>query len=309
MSWKQSEKPKTLLVSPALVREFMEMEPVPHDRPLSEKRMQVYERILRSGEFRTVVWASCLCAETGGTYRVNGKHTATLLSGYVKSGTPLPDFYVTVERYYANKLTDVANLYNTFDSTLASRTTRDINMAFAATIPVLKGVHEKIISLAVMALAFHKWDENELKRVPPAERAEELLDNSDFVKWLECTLGNASGGSTRDRIAQGSALPLRRAPVAAAMLATYRKGPRMADEFWKTVRDETAPTRDDPTRVLNRFLTSSIIAGGKGGRTDKKSVGFREMYVKCIHAWNAWRKGERTQLSYHAKAPLPQVSK
>jgi hypothetical protein len=31
------------------------------------------------------------------------------------------------------------------------------------------------------------------------------------------------------------------------------------------------------------------------------------MYVKCLHAWNAWRRGEATSLQYYAKAPLPDV--
>lgn len=78
--WKQVEKPRTVLASRNLVSEFVNMDPAPYDRPLSEKRLQVYEHILRNGEFRTVTWASCLCLETNNTYRVNGKHTATLLS-------------------------------------------------------------------------------------------------------------------------------------------------------------------------------------------------------------------------------------
>lgn len=61
MSWKYLEKPRTVLASKHLVAEFFEMEPAPHDRPLSERRMQVYERILKDGSFRTVTWASVHC--------------------------------------------------------------------------------------------------------------------------------------------------------------------------------------------------------------------------------------------------------
>lgn len=304
MGWRQCEKPKTVLASPTLVREFMEMEPVPHDRPLSEKRLQVYERILQAGEFRVVTWASVVCYQTNCTYRVNGKHTATLLSGYLKNDKKLPDFHVTIERYEADTLTDVASLYNTFDSNLASRTTRDINMAFAATIPALRNVSQKHIHLAVGALAAQKWDENEIRKVPPAERAEELLDNNDFVQWLQHIMPIGFGVNSPSR-------PLQRVAVVSAMLATYRKGPKVATEFWESVRDESAPDRDDPTRVLTRFLIRASVAGGTGSRQigDKKMVTSREIYVKCVHAWNAWRKGERTALNYHAKAALPVVSK
>jgi hypothetical protein len=296
---KFTEKPKTVLATPALVREFVEMEPAPYDRPLSERRLQVYERILRSGDFRPVVWASAVCAETGVTYRVNGKHTSLLLSRM----TPIPEFHVTIERYACETLTEVANLYNTFDSNLTSRTTNDINAAFAASVGALRGVPHRTINLAVSAAAAHKWDEAELKKVPPAERAEELLDNIDFVQFL-CRLipGGASGSNQVTR-------PLCRVAVATAMLATFRKAPRAAEDFWTQVRDETAPDRDDPTRVLARFLVRSAIAGGKGGGSERKLVTNREMFVKCLHAWNAWRKGERTALNYHAKSPVPAVSR
>ena len=31
--------------------------------------------------------------------------------------------------------------------------------------------------------------------------------------------------------------------------------------------------------------------------------------MKCLHAWNACRKGETTNLNYYAKADVPSVSK
>lgn len=301
MSWKQVEKPKTVIANAGLIREFTEMEPAPYDRPMSEKRLQVYERILKSGEFRPVTWASVVCAETGTTYRVNGKHTATLLSGFVKAEKPIPEFHVTVERYECETLNDVAKLYNTFDSNLSSRTTSDINAAFAATIPELRETPLRLINLCVTALSSQKWSEAEIKKVPPAERAEELLDNHDFVTWLSTILTNTSGG------ASNVCKPLLRSAVVSAMVATYRRGPRIAQDFWTMVRDETAPNRDDPTRVLARFLLRAVMASGKGDTRseEKKIVGQREMYAKCIHAWNAWRNNERTSLNYHAKAPLP----
>src|SRR5579871_4306318 len=151
--WKMLEKPRTMLASKALVQELVEMEPAPYDRALSERRLLVYERILKEGSFRTVTWAAATCHETNNTYRVNGKHTATLLA----KQNPIPEFHVTVERYACDTLQDVANLYNTFDSSLASRTASDINRAFAATIRELDGCPPRIVDLTVKAAAFHAW--------------------------------------------------------------------------------------------------------------------------------------------------------
>ena len=301
MSWKMLEKPRTLLASKPLVSEFCEMEPAPYDRPLSERRMMVYERILKAGDFRVVTWASALCVETNNVYRVNGKHTSTMLSKLEK----LPDFYVTVERYICDTLNDVAALYNTFDSAMASRTTSDINLAFAATIPQLRGIGKKYINVTVGAAAALKWSEGELNRVSPAEKAEELLDRYSFCEWLTKIIptSNLNPGSL--------AKPLLRIPVVMAIMATHDKSRRDAEEFWTLVRDESSPERDNPSRVLARYLVRASIAGGqmstnKNDRT-KRLVSARELYVKCLHAWNAWRKSESTSLNYHANAPIPPV--
>lgn len=308
MSWKMSENPKTLLATKPLVAEFEKMEPVPHDRPLSERRMMVYERILKAGDFRTVVWASVHCYETNCIYRVNGKHTSLMLSRL----SILPEFHVTIERYRADTLRDVANLYNTFDSAMASRSVSDINKSFAATVPELREIPLRVINLAVAAAAEEKWAEAELRRVSPAERAEELLDVSDFVVWLNRVLlgGNSTPLRATDKQC-GSVLPIRRSPVVRAMLATYRKMPKVATDFWTKVRDETASDRNDPTRLLARYLVRSSLAGGSRSSvgSEKKLVAKREVFVKSLHAWNAWRKGEATSLAYHAKSPLPAVSK
>jgi hypothetical protein len=297
MSWKQIEKPRTVIASKALVKEFAEMEPAPYDRPLSERRLQVYERILRNGEFRTVIWASAVCVETGAVYRVNGKHTAVLLS----KQDPLPEFHVTVERYQCDRLSDVAKLYNTFDSNLSSRTVSDINAAFAATLPEIRGVPHRMVNLAVGAVASAKWSEGELRRIPPAERAEELVDNTDFVLWLHSFLPAVSGSGPHRHIV--------RLPVVQAMYSTFRKAKNDSDKFWRAVKEEDAPDRDDPSRVLARYLVRVAMGGGRvsGLKEGKKLVTGREIYVKCLHAWNAWRKGETTALNYHPKSPVPAV--
>ncbi len=303
MSWKQIEKPRTQLATKGLVKEFAEMDPAPYDRPLSERRLQVYHRILNNGEFRTVTWASTVCLETNNTYRVNGKHTATMLTGL----DPLPEFHVTVERYQCDTLTDVGKLYNTFDSSLASRTTSDINLSFARTISELQPIGPKLINTAVAALAMYKWDAKDVARIPPAERAEELMDNIDFMKWLLKIL--PPSGVTGRGQSSNLASRLCRASVLWAMRATYEKAPRLAEQFWLEVRDEINADRDNPTRVLARFLINATLASSGGRDKGKVPTSNREVYAKSIHAWNAWRRGETTRLAYYPDADLPVPSK
>lgn len=298
MTWKRTDPPKTILATPTLVKEFFEMAAVPRERQLRERRLMVYQRILKAGEFRPVVWASAYCVETATTYRVNGQHTSTLLHRQ----TPLPQFFVTVERYECPTLHDLGNLYNTFDSGIASRTTADINLSFAGTVAELREVAPKIINLTVGAAAFHEWDEAELRKTSQAERAELLLDNIQFCKWLEAFAAEKAGTARKVLV---------RGPVVNAMLGTYRNKPRVSDEFWRLVRDETE-AQGSATRLLAKYLTVAVLTGGGTERTrgggGKSVANAREMYVKCVRAWNAWRENVPTVLRYSPTDPLPEVS-
>lgn len=304
MGWKLVEKPKTMLVTKALVKEFLSMSKPPYDRPLSERRMQVYRKLLSESGFRPCTWASAYCKETKDTYRVNGKHTSTLLSKIDRDGNlvpmePVPEFYVTVERYVCDEQEDVSKLYSTFDSSIGSRTSRDINHAFAAVMPELKECKAKAINLSVTALGWEAYGIR-YSETPAPERAELLLDNSDFCCWFNDIAFPSDGESKRGQ-------HLQRGSVATAMLGSYRKAKGDATEFWKEVRDESDPDRDSPTRKLARFLTRTVQGNPSNCRVSGKQaiVTMREMYVKCIHAWNAWRKNEETDLKYYSASKEP----
>ena len=303
MSWKLIDKPKTQKVTKALAKTFAEMDPAPHDRDLSERRLQVYEKLLAAGQFLPVTWASALCEETGGLYRVNGKHTSVMLSGMDK----LPEFFATIEEYECETLEDVAKLYATFDSGMQSRTARDIYMSFAATMPELKEASDKTITAAIVGISYVKYDLDS-RRTTPAERAELILDNAEFVMWLQLLL--AGGPTVKDSGVEGrskmKAMHLYRKPVVAAMYQTWSKVKGDALAFWSAVRDETGPTPASPARKLSRYLLTSNLKGNDYGRV--KTAGNREQFVKCIHAWNAWRKGESTDLRYYADVKVPAIS-
>ncbi len=287
--------PRTERVTQALATKFRDMDPVPHDRPLNPKRVEAYRKMLAAGLFRPVQWATVHCNETQATYRVNGKHTSNLFAEYEE----LPQaVHATIEHYHCDDLDDVARLYATFDSRTQVRTTNDINRAFAAIDPELSEIPTKIINLCVTAISYCKHGDG-YARVPAAERAECLLDeaNKGFVGWLHGLLGNSSN--------REATRLLWRSPVVSAMYASYQKSRRDANEFWLAVRDGTGETPRAPDRVLNRFLLSKSIKGSAGSARSSQLVGQREMFVKCLHAWNAWRRDTTTDLKYHAQAKIP----
>jgi hypothetical protein len=245
--------------------------------------------------FRPVQWARVFCSETGSTYRLNGKHTSNLFAEYEE----LPQVVqASIENYHCDGMDDVARLYGTFDSRTQVRTTNDINRAFAAVDPDLTELSSRLVNTCVSAICYSFWGEKSSSR-SAAERAEVLLedDSKAFICWASSILEARNEATSH----------LWRSPVVAAMNSSYRKCKRDANEFWLAVRDGTGQTPKAPDRVLQKFLLSRGVApnGGSDHRRTKKTVSTREMYVKCLHAWNAWRRDTDTDLKYHAQGKIP----
>jgi hypothetical protein len=252
--------------------------------------------MLTAGLFRPVHWATVYCNETQATYRANGKHTSHLFAEYEE----LPqDIHATIEHYHCDDLDDVARLYATFDSRTQVRTTNDINRAFAAIDADLVTIPTKIINLSVTGIAYAKHGDY-YHRQSAAERAECLLEDECklFVQWLHSVLQSNNDGTRH----------LWRSPVVAAMYASWQKSRKAANEFWMAVRDGTGATPKTPDRVLNKFLLTRTVNNGTQGTAKKRTSSLcppREMFVKCLHAWNAWRRDTTTDLKYHAQAKIP----
>lgn len=298
MSWTLSGHPKTQKITKQLAEKFANMDPAPHDRPLSEVRLKVYEKIIMAGGFRPVDWAAAYCKDTGSTYRVNGKHTSTLTSGMGLDA--VQDLYAVVSYYECDTLEDVARLYSTYDSKTQSRTANDINQSFASCVPQLEGVDSRTINLCTGAIWYSQILEA-YKNMQQAERAEALLEHHDFVVWVYDLLGRNTSG-------KGKTAHLKRMPVIAAMYSTWNKAPQVAKRFWEAVRDETGARPEEPSRKLAKFLllnsTLNMRGDGKSGRYRVKE---REFFVKSVHAWNAYRTDEPTNLNYTATAKPPSV--
>lgn len=296
MGWKLSNKPRTLKVTRCFAKEFAELDSAPHDRPLSERRLTVYRRLFAEGQFRPCTWAKAFCQETNGWYRVNGKHTSTFLS----SVEEMPEFYVTLEEYHCDTLNDVARLYATFDSRMQSRTSRDINVSFAGTVPELAGITGRIINACVSGMSFREWGNNATNK-QAAERAELLLEHPDFVVWCNSIIGVS--GKSSEQEGRKSAAHLTRGAVIAAMMSTWMKASAQATVFWTAVRDESGERNTLPDRKLGHWLLTTQTMGPTNRAKNKADT--REFYSRCITGWNAWRKNERTELRYYPEKDLP----
>lgn len=296
MGWELKASPKTYKATAKLAKEFAEMEAAHVDRPLKERRLDVYRIMRKNNGFRPVTWAKAWCNETGQFYRVNGKHTSTLFS----DGQDLDNIFVTIEEYVCDTLEDVARLYATFDSQMQTRNATDVNRSFAATVPELADFNTKFINLMVSALNYQPTHrDGTATHRTAAERAEVIFDNIQVIIWVHDLIGDSHRGEKH-------AAHLWRVPVVAAIIAAYHKSQKSALEFWTAVRDETGAAPDCQDRKLAKFLTTTVShQGAHTGAPARFRTTNREYYVKCALAWNAWRKGEPTSLKYYVDAKVP----
>lgn len=292
--WTQIDKPVAVKMSHALAKEFRDMEPCPHDRPLNDKRVRLLQAKYDSGEFRSCVWAKCYCEETKKWYRVNGKHSSNMfaeMNGKLPKGHSI---FVLVEQYTCPTLEDVAKLYSSFDSRSSARSANDIYRVFAATNSHISDISAKIVNNCVGAIAFATY-EHTVGSTTPETRAALMLENVAFVRWVAALTHG-----------QDAAHVLRVPPLAAAF-KTWQKNAKDATAFWEAVRDGSGTNFRSPDRVLNKYLLKTKV-GANGARGEREIANRHEMYVKCIHAWNAWKRNETTALNYYANAKTPNVA-
>ena len=80
-----------------------------------------------------------------------------------------------------------------------------------------------------------------------------------------------------------------RAPIVAALFATFEKSEKDANVFWAIVRDGGKPPAH-PAQMLRNYLTRAKVftSNTRASRTHKP-VSCEMMYRACIVAWNAFR--------------------
>jgi hypothetical protein len=200
----------------------------------------------------------------------------------------------------------MADLYSQFDSKVSARTAGDVYYTFAASDPLLAGVSRHLVNLAAAALDYALRADGEDVRRRPEDKGRLLLEHAEFVLWLAELLGQK--GRSGNGVERGNSKHITRSPAAAAMFKTWQRAKKDATAFWLEVRDESAPEPKAPSRVLARYLRDVVLTGGRGTRQGAKVATDREVLVRCLQGWNAWRKGEPTELRYYADKPVPKVA-
>lgn len=282
---------KTQALTAALAKKYATMQPVPRERPLSPKRIRELTADIQAKKTIVFQWA---CAQVmGALYRVNGQHTSHLF--YTNPKLITGGLRVNVTTYECKDMAEVAELYSKFDSGVSSRNAGDVNRVYAGTLESLMDLPTWLVNLCTTGLAYAKWGEKYMGK-RREERAQLLTENEDFILFIqELSRTQGSGGFKS----------MKKGAVVAAIYETYQLSEDISRQFWTAVRDATGVSPDLPDRQLNNFLITTALNSGANITGNKSAASRREVFAKCILAWNAFRRGEVTRLRYAPSKPLP----
>lgn len=224
-------------------------------------------------------------------YLVNGQHQC---NGVVAANKPVK---VVFEKYLCDTMDDVSLLYEQFDN----HKTRSLQNLVTMKQDAL-GIIEwpsKIANLTVTGAAMKEGKFNASKHVK-VSLLPEYLRHGKFLRKL---LTDIPSGSWAKECAH-----LMRGPVVSAIFTTWEKSQSDSERFWIAVRDGEGLKRTEPQHKLRDFLKESNFDRGRGAVGGaRRTVNQHEMTSRCITAWNAFRKGQSTDLKYFPGKPIPKA--
>jgi hypothetical protein len=223
----------------------------------------------------------------GGWLLANGQHQCNAV---LEVGEPIQ---AVVEEYDCKTPEDFSRLYRTFDNN-AVRSLSEIALPEARSLKLQWS--RKFIGILLAGISFieghagiHKSKRVEFlkKYIREGNCIYELFHSYTFPEYRH--------------IARG--------PVVSAMIVTFRKDAADAETFWAEVRDGERLAASNPSFKLRNYLLTSTVGIGRGVSAPSlnAAVSYREMYGKCIVAWNAFRRGDPTALKFYADKPLPKA--
>jgi hypothetical protein len=265
-------------------KEFLALNTYPGQRKMRPQHIKRLVRKIQNGLFLTGDVAIAQENYNGRQRRlVNGQHQ---LTSVVITGKPI---YAVVEEYACSTPEDLALLYRQFDRH-GSRTITDIATPEA----IARGIDwpKSIVKLVIhgATLKEGKRDEDPDDRVALLRK---YIKAGNFINKL--LTGNGQGH-------------LKRSATIAAMLCTFERSQDASVKFWTKVKTGENLTKTMPTYKLREYLLTHNLTTGRALRTQAtKPTNNHEMLSKCITAWNAFRKGQSTNLAYFPNKPVPKA--
>lgn len=266
--------------------EFLSMTKFFGQRPLKKRHVKDLEKKMMDGTFLTgdIAYAK-LCYNGGETVLVNGQHQCNAV---VNTGATID---AVVTEYECYEPEDVSLLYRQFDDN-AIRSIQDRIRVEAIALGV--DWPANVASLVVASIAFIRG-KNAASRNEKVELLKESIAEGAFVNSI------LAGQSQRSAF-------IFRIPVVIAMILTWKVSRQDAWKFWISVRDGEELKKTMPEYALRNFLLRVKMSTHKiVQKNTQENVDAKEILARCITAWNAFRKSEKTALKYYADKPIPKA--
>jgi hypothetical protein len=278
-----------------LATRFIEMATFVGERHLKSKHVDYLVSEAKDGKFLCAEagLASCYCCWDKIERRLNGQHTSWMRTYMPANWQPT----IRVTKYSAPTEDDYRSLYATFDSH-KSRTSGE------KTIVVLLGAdgfedirQTRVLQDLKAGMGLWIGGQGGGKNRLSFDNILDLMKDKHYKTVIEV-------GRYVQALNYCSAPHMvQRAPVVAAMYATFSKNISESIEFWTMVKDGGCPTH--PAVVLNKYLHRTTLHKMGVIKSSSNRATSEEMFRICIVAWNAFRnKNDIKQLRMPEHRPV-----
>jgi len=277
--WKVKSR-EEIIVGKKEAEEFLKFNTYVAQRPIIQRHLETIKRAFKEDTFRTgSIGISILKDDKNKKIKilVNGQHQLEAIKDLDAM------MIATLEYIECDTWEDVADLYATYDQ--GGRGLYDLVNPYADAHGITwpSALTKKILGGGLYKDGRTGWD-----RQRKAASIHEYLKLGDFVYSIFCQNG---------KIDWKECAHLNRRAVVAAMMVTAEKNKEGGRKFWIDVKDGETK-KSEPSRTLRDFLIGYSIDHGRGSQYSKKATE-REVYRKCLVAWNAFRKGTTTALKVY----------
>lgn len=265
-------------LTPELAKRFATMTPVPGERRIKSARLKNHENRLQQGHFGSPTWARLIVTNNDrNEWRLDGQHTSNVLANCVPDLFPR-DEHVTIHTYEVTSLeTDMADLFELFDSPVAARSNEDKMNMYASQFPDLAGFHPGFLVKVANGVDYFFRDMKNttlpFSKLFVSREHGMYFDheiNRKFALWLHQWHESLN------------AWMIGKPGLAAEMFSDWKLNPSLAESFWNFVLNESHPDPDNETRELARQL--------KDWNSKKPIIGQDRFRLRAQKEWNRYRR-------------------
>jgi hypothetical protein len=257
-----------------VLAQFRQAQPLPGERPLRPRRLNQLLALIKKGEFLGVDWAVGRSKEDQTLYRFDGQHTAHLLQDLLDNprvDIPFPTgILVTLAHWeFDSVAADAPGIFNTFNAPLSTRNNEDAMATYRAFFSDLEQVDLKFLIKVVNGITFYNRQQaqqaQQLKAGKKAETKQPSLRFDareagqlfwtpayrEFARWADALKNPTVEGRPLPTVKENLwKVAVNRQGLVARMYADWKESVSTATTFWTLVLNETAPDRDDDTRIF-----------------------------------------------------------